>query len=81
MGRPRRALSPTVRQLLDEAFEAHLAAEEQLRRRDQLALAAATEGASWREVGAAVAMSPQAAHQRYRHQLGRVPRADPGVGE
>ena len=69
MARPRRVLSATTRQLLDEAWEAHLAAEEVRRRRDELAISAAAHGATWREVGAAVGMSPQAAHERYRHQL------------
>ncbi len=48
---------------------------------DDLSLAAVTQawlavsddpaksGATWREVAAAVGMSPQAAHERYRHQL------------
>jgi hypothetical protein len=69
MARPRRVLSDTTRRLLDEAWEAHLAVEEVRRRRDELAVSAATNGATWREVGAAVGMSPQAAHERYRHQL------------
>ncbi len=69
MPRPRRPLSEITRQMLDEAWEAHLKAEEALRHRDQLALNAAAQGATWREIGAAVGMSPQAAHERYRHQL------------
>lgn len=35
-------------------------------RRDELAQQAAQLGASWREIAAAVSMSPQAAHKRYR---------------
>jgi len=35
-------------------------------RRDELAQQAAQLGASWREIAAAVGMSPQAAHKRYR---------------
>lgn len=35
-------------------------------RRDELAREAAELGASWREIAAAVRMSPQAAHKRYR---------------
>lgn len=54
MARPRRQLSETTRQLLDEAWEAHLAVEDARRRRDQLAVHAAAAGATWREVGAAV---------------------------
>ena len=69
MAQPRRVLSDITRQLLDEAWEAHLAAEQARRRRDELALAAAANGATWREVGTAVEISPQAAHERYRHQL------------
>jgi hypothetical protein len=71
VARPRRLLTPEVRALLDGAWEAQLELEAARRRRDQLALQAAAAGATWREVGAAIAMSPQAAHERYRHQLPR----------
>ncbi|MFZ0091884.1 MAG: hypothetical protein WAL63_20445 [Solirubrobacteraceae bacterium] len=69
MARPRRVLSDTARQLLDEAWEAHLAAEQARRRRDELAVSAAESGATWREVGAAIGMSAQAAHERLRDRL------------
>jgi hypothetical protein len=67
VGRPRRPLTDHIRALLDQAFEAQLEGEDARRRRDQHALAAARAGATWREIGAAVAMSPQAARQRYHH--------------
>ena len=69
MARPRRPLSPQARELLDQAWAAHLEAEQARWRRDALALNAAAHRATWREVGAAVGMSPQAAHERYHHQL------------
>ncbi len=69
MARPRRPLSPETRELLDQAWAAHLESEQARGRRDTLALNAAAQGATWREVGAAVGMSPQAAHERYHHQL------------
>jgi hypothetical protein len=69
VARPRRPLTPETRELLDQAWAAHLEAEQARWRRDALALNAAAHGATWREVGAAVGMSPQAAHERYHHQL------------
>lgn len=69
MPRPRRQLSTQTRELLDRASQQQLAADHALQRRDELAIAAAKAGATWREVGAATAMSAQAAHQRYRQRL------------
>jgi hypothetical protein len=69
VARPRRSLSQETRELLDQAWSAHLEAEQARWRRDALALSAAAQGATWREVGAAVGMSPQAAHERYHHRL------------
>jgi hypothetical protein len=71
VARPRRKLSEQARQLLDQAWEAHLEHEQALRRRDQLAIGALQAGATWREIGAAVDMSAQAAHQRYRQRPAR----------
>lgn len=65
MGRPRRQLTDQQRELLDQMWEAQLQLEQARQRRDQLARQAAKLGASWREIGAAVGMSPQAAHKRY----------------
>jgi len=52
--------------VLDRAWEAQLVVERATSQRDELAREAAALGASWREIAAAVAVSPQAAHQRYR---------------
>ena len=65
VGRPRRSLTAEQRELLDRAFEAQLALEHARQTRDRLARQAAELGASWREIAAAVNMSPQAAHKRY----------------
>jgi hypothetical protein len=64
--RPRRPLSDQQRALLERAWEAQLELEHARQQRDELAREAARLGASWREIGAAVGMSPQAAHKRYR---------------
>jgi hypothetical protein len=64
--RPRRPLTGAQRQALDAAWQAQLELEHARRRRDQHAAEAARLGASWREIAAAVRMSPQAAHKRYR---------------
>lgn len=66
MSRPRRELSEEQRVVLDRAWEAQLQAERVITERDELAREAVRLGASWREIGAAVGLSPQAAHQRYR---------------
>ncbi|MFZ0043425.1 MAG: hypothetical protein WAK93_19100 [Solirubrobacteraceae bacterium] len=66
MARPRRELTEEQRGVLDRAWEAQLEMEHARQHRDELARHAAELGASWREIAAAVAMSPQAAHQRYR---------------
>ncbi|MBJ7600828.1 hypothetical protein [Candidatus Nephthysia bennettiae] len=66
MPRPRRGLSDQQRAVLDRAWEAQLEAECAARERDELAREAVALGASWREIGAAVGISPQAAHRRYR---------------
>jgi hypothetical protein len=65
MARPRRPLTPEAAHLLDAAaiFDAELAAV--LRQRDDYARRALEAGATWREVGAAIGMSPQAAHKRF----------------
>jgi hypothetical protein len=66
VSRPRRPLSDQQRAILDAAWEAQLEMERARQRRDELAQQAAQLGASWREIAAAVGMSPQAAHKRYR---------------
>ena len=66
MARPRRQLSQQARELLDQAWEAQLEHEHAVQRRDELAAAAARAGATWREIGAAIGMSAQAAHERLR---------------
>jgi hypothetical protein len=71
--RPRRQLTAAQRQALEHAWQAQLEMERARQQRDELAREAARLGASWREIGAAVAMSPQAAHKRYAP--GRPPRA------
>ncbi len=68
MARPRRELSDQQRAVLDRAWEAQLEAERAASERDELAREAARLGASWREIGAAVGVSPQAAYQRYRNR-------------
>ena len=52
--------------MLDRAWEAQLEAERAGQERDELAREAVRLGASWREIAAAVGVSPQAAHRRYR---------------
>jgi hypothetical protein len=69
--RPRRPLTAAQRQALEHAWKAQLELEHARRRRDEHAREAARLGASWREIGAAVAMSPQAAHKRYAHDRPR----------
>jgi hypothetical protein len=64
--RPRRPLTAAQRVVLDRAWEAQLEMDRARQRRDELAREAAELGASWREIAAAVGMSPQAAHKRYR---------------
>ncbi len=66
MARPRRELSDQQRAVLDRAWEAQLEVERAASERDELAREAVRLGASWREIAAAVGVSPQAAHQRYR---------------
>ncbi len=66
MSRPRRDLSDQQRAVLDRAWEAQLQAERAGQERDELAREAVRLGASWREIAAAIGVSPQAAHQRYR---------------
>jgi hypothetical protein len=73
--RPRRQLTAAQRQALEHAWQAQLEIERARQQRDEHASEAARLGASWREIGAAVAMSPQAAHKRYAR--GRPPRAAP----
>jgi hypothetical protein len=73
--RPRRQLTAAQRRALEHAWQAQLEMEDARRRRDEHASEAAGLGASWREIGAAVAMSPQAAHKRYAH--GRPPGSRP----
>ncbi|MGI8713937.1 MAG: hypothetical protein ACR2NR_12330 [Solirubrobacteraceae bacterium] len=65
MSRPRRELSDQQRAVLDRAWEAQLEVERAVQARDELAREAVALGASWREIAAAVRVSPQAAHQRY----------------
>jgi len=67
VARPRRELSDEQRTVLDRAWEAQLQAERAGQERDELAREAVALGASWREIAAAVGVSPQAAHQRYRN--------------
>jgi hypothetical protein len=69
VARPRRKPTDEARRLLDEAWEAQLEHEQALRRRDELAVRAAELGATWREIGAACGMSPQAAHERFKPRL------------
>ncbi len=52
-------------EVLDRAWEAQLEVERAARARDELAREAVALEASWREIAAAVGVSPQAAHQRY----------------
>lgn len=52
--------------VLDRAWEAQLEVERAAGERDELAREAVRLGVSWREIAAAVAVSPQAAHRRYR---------------
>lgn len=52
--------------MLDRAWEAQLELDRARQERDELARQAAGLGASWREIAAAVGMSPQVAHKRYR---------------
>ena len=52
--------------MLDRTREAQLELERVCQERDELAREAVRLGASWREIGAAVGVSSQAAHQRYR---------------
>jgi len=66
MARPRRELSDKQRAVLDRTWEAQLEVERAASERDELAREAVRLGASWREIAAAVGVSPQAAHQRYR---------------
>jgi len=66
VGRPRRQLSEEQRVVLDRAWEAQLEVERAAGERDELAREAVRLGVSWREIAAAVAVSPQAAHRRYR---------------
>ncbi len=65
MARPRRPLTPEATRLLDAAAEFHADLAAVVRQRDELAQRALTAGATWREVGAAIGMSPQAAHKRF----------------
>jgi len=51
--------------VLDRAWEAQLEVQRAVQARDELAREAVALGASWREIAAAVRVSPQAAHQRY----------------
>ena len=69
MARPRRELSPRARWLLERVWEAQLEHERALKRRDELAVRAVEVGATWREVGAACGMSPQAAHERFNNRV------------
>jgi len=66
VSRPRRELSDAQRAVLDRAWEAQLEVERVGQERDELAREAVALGASWREIAAAVGVSPQAAHRRYR---------------
>ncbi len=68
MARPRRELSDQQRVVLDRAWEAQLEVERAAQERDELAREAVALGASWREIAAAVGVSPQAAHERYRNR-------------
>ncbi len=68
MARPRRELSDEQRAVLDRAWEAQLQAERATQDRDELAREAVRLGASWREIAAAVGVSPQAAHRRYHNR-------------
>jgi len=52
----------------DRAWEAQLEVERAAQERDELAREAVALGASWREIAAAVGVSPQAAHERYRNR-------------
>jgi len=68
VARPRRELSDQQRVVLDRAWEAQLEVERAAQERDELAREAVALGASWREIAAAVGVSPQAAHERYRNR-------------
>jgi len=68
VSRPRRELSDQQRAVLDQTWEAQLQVERAAQERDELAREAVALGASWREIAAAVGLSPQAAHQRYRNR-------------
>jgi hypothetical protein len=72
VARPRRQLTTAQRRALDAAWEAQIEMEHARQRRDELACEAARLGASWREIAAAVGMSPQAAHKRYRTSSGNA---------
>ncbi len=65
MPRTRRPLTPEAARLLDRAAEADADIGMAILKRDGYARAALAAGASWREVGAALCISPQAAHKRF----------------
>ena len=65
MARPRRPLTDEARELLDAAAQLDADLAVVLRQRDELARQALAAGATLREVGAAIGMSPQAAHTRF----------------
>jgi hypothetical protein len=65
MARTRRLLTPEATRLLDAAAEADAELAVVLRQRDDYARRALGAGATLREVGAAIGMSPQAAHKRF----------------
>ena len=65
MGRPRRELTDAQEDVLNEIEQAAALIRRTTADRDHLVRVAVEMSVSWREIGAALCISPQAAHERY----------------